>query len=276
MTKLGSEIIPKYTAAQMEQAYNAAVEDVRAGYELVFRAEKTLLSVFGNYNRHGNFRTTPATGNYHRDSRMVEEIISNITKGAWWTIIQSLEIDKISSEKRYQEIKKNLEEGDLPPITIASIYDILQSFLQNQEEIAKELMEEVYGYLYPRNERPHYNKPVYATNKKHLKGYPKVILTRMVEHKSGGGFEVSSYRDLEDLLRIDRAFALLDGAGLPEGYRGPLADAINTTNGHSKGIGETAYFKFKCYHNGNLHLEFKRPDLLAELVRLAGKGELNA
>lgn len=273
MTSFTKEIIPRYTAGQMEQAYNAAIEDIKEGYKLVFRAEKTLLSVFGNFNRHGTFRTTPTNGNYHRDEEMVTEIIKEITKGAWWTILNSLEIEKISSKKRYEEITKNLEEGTLPPVTITSIYDILQSFVQNQDEIAKELMKEVYDELYPRNNRPHYRKPVYATNLKHLKGYPRVILTRVVEHRSDGGFQVYSYHQEGSLLRIDRAFALLDGTGLPDGYRGPLGDAINTTD--DTGVGETNYFKFKCCQNGNLHLFFKRPDLLAELVRLAGGNELH-
>ena len=268
----GKDIIPRYTAGQMEQAYNAALEDIQEGYRLLFRAEKTLEDVFGRYNRSGMFRAIPTNGCYTRGKELIKEIVDEVTRGAWWAIISTLEIDKISSEKRYEEIKKNIKEGTLPPLTVANIFDILQAFVQNQDEIARELMKEVYGYLYPRNNRPHYNKPVYATNIKHLKGYSKVILTSMVEHRSGGGFQVRSYRDDEDLIRIDRAFALLDGAPLPEGYRGPLADAINTVD--RTGIGETVYFKFKCYHNGNLHLEFKRPDLLAERVRLAGEKEL--
>jgi len=45
-----------------------------------------------------------------------------------------------------------------------------------------------------------------------------------------------------------------------------LVDAINTSNG----TGETEYFKFKACKNGNLHLEFKRMDLVSKLNQLAG------
>lgn len=48
----------------------------------------------------------------------------------------------------------------------------------------------------------------------------------------------------------------------------PLVDAIGTSG--IKGVGETEYFKFKCYKNGNLHLEFKRSDLVDTLNQIAG------
>lgn len=38
----------------------------------------------------------------------------------------------------------------------------------------------------------------------------------------------------------------------------------------AEGKGETEYFRFKCYHNGNLHLEFKRPDLVQKINAIVG------
>ena len=34
------------------------------------------------------------------------------------------------------------------------------------------------------------------------------------------------------------------------------------------------YFKFKWFRNGNLHIEFKREDLLTELNRVGGEGQV--
>ena len=67
------------------------------------------------------------------------------------------------------------------------------------------------------------------------------------------------------MVALDRAFHILDGAGIPGGYQSPLVDAINTSG--NKGVGETAYFSFRCYENGNLHLKFLRLDLVKELNR---------
>jgi hypothetical protein len=42
---------------------------------------------------------------------------------------------------------------------------------------------------------------------------------------------------------------------------------------HSRGpgvAGESEYFRFKVYGNGNVHLELKRLDLIAEINRQCG------
>ena len=68
--------------------------------------------------------------------------------------------------------------------------------------------------------------------------------------------------------------------GLPAGYgaapiseneRGAvrLCAVVRTT-----GKGETPLFGFRVFRNGNLHIEFKRPDLLDRLNRIAGGARL--
>jgi hypothetical protein len=60
---------------------------------------------------------------------------------------------------------------------------------------------------------------------------------------------------------------MLDGQPLPDTYHTPLFLAIEQGQG---GYGETDYFRVKCYQNRNLHIEFKRLDLLANLNAIAG------
>lgn len=75
----------------------------------------------------------------------------------------------------------------------------------------------------------------------------------------------------DKLCAIDRVFHALDGnlRAMEHTNRTPLIDAINT----SGGVGQTDYFSFKAYQNGNLHLEFKRADLLARLNAVGGRGD---
>jgi len=73
------------------------------------------------------------------------------------------------------------------------------------------------------------------------------------------------------LRALDRVFCLLDGKGVPEGYSSPLIDAIETSQ---DGYGETEYFCFRACKNRNLHLEFKRPDLVEQFNRVAGGGNI--
>ena len=73
------------------------------------------------------------------------------------------------------------------------------------------------------------------------------------------------------LVAMDKVFHALDSKGVPDGYLSPLVDAINTSE---TGNGETDYYRFRCYKNQNLHLEFKRMDLVARLNQVAGGATL--
>ena len=48
-----------------------------------------------------------------------------------------------------------------------------------------------------------------------------------------------------------------------------LANAVQEAPG---GVGETEFFKFRCFKNHNFHLEFKRPDLVQKLNEIGGNG----
>jgi hypothetical protein len=88
----------------------------------------------------------------------------------------------------------------------------------------------------------------------------------MVTKGYGGDFRVNYQREPQ-ITAIDGVFHLLDGKGVMKENRGPLFQAINASG--RDGRGETAYFRFKCFKNGNLHLEFKRLDLVKQLNGLA-------
>lgn len=78
------------------------------------------------------------------------------------------------------------------------------------------------------------------------------------------------------LLAIDSVMRVLDGRTPIQNRHGELAEAIG------RGDTETEYFKFKCFKNGNLHLEFKRLDLVQRLNQIAtgdlviGDGEVTS
>lgn len=85
-----------------------------------------------------------------------------------------------------------------------------------------------------------------------------------------GKFRVNHHRQ-QYITAIDNVFSMIDGHGPAKTYHGALYDAIADS---PDGKGETTYFRFKCYLNGNLHLEFIRPDLVARLNIAAGGNRL--
>jgi hypothetical protein len=66
---------------------------------------------------------------------------------------------------------------------------------------------------------------------------------------------------------LDRLFQVLDGK-TPPSHIGDAGSLVSTaSHAHDKGC-ETDYFRFELYRNGNLHIVFKRPDLVAKANKI--------
>lgn len=205
--------------------------------------------------------------NYDYD-KTCQEVIGGIKVKAWRILIAKLEIRKFLSIKRAEQLDKMLTNPDaLPPVTVQDIYAMFETLIQNSNDFVKEAVKEVYDWLHPNFNHSDYGAAKYKTNQKNAKFElgKKIIVTSIIENTYGGGFRVSYYND-KYLIALDKVFHALDGKGMLDGYKSPLIDAINTCNGE----GETNYFKFHCYSNGNLHIEFRRLDLLSQVNAMCG------
>lgn len=263
-----THIAYRQTVTGLVGAYKQACDEIDQAYDLLLTAQKRLTVAFGEKNT--SFNTTE-THDYHSvGPAMAVRVKVNIRKQAWRVIIDALEIKKIMSKKAIDDLDARMESKDAPEITIETVFEIVETLRQNSREYAKELSIEVYNYLM----RGLYIAP-YKTNVKNARRSlgKKVIIESCLRHYStGGGMEVTSYSETI-LISVDKVFYSLDGRGVPGGYKSPLVDAINTSKAAMRG--ETEFFSFKCYENGNLHLTFKRVDLVERLNQIAGgKGRL--
>ena len=269
---MNTDIIKKQTATEMAEAYVQACQLVDEGYRTLAKAQNLLDATFSSHARFTSFDVIEShTTGFDLKERLDVTILNTVVrlrKGAWRRILDLLEIDKIVTVKRLEEIRKNIENGALPDIRVENIYDMVMSFAQNAPAFREELVKEVYEILRP---HPRWSKE-YKTNSQDQVG-KKVILTWMIENKYGGGFRMRYGRSHDELMAIDKVFHLLDGQGIPEGYEGPLIDALQTAG---DGKGETNYFVFQCYQNNNIHLTFKRLDLVKLLNQVAGGGALKS
>ena len=91
---------------------------------------------------------------------------------------------------------------------------------------------------------------------------PKVIITCCV-----GSYGTNNYKD-QNLRALDNVFHRLDGKAAPK-YPDGLVTAVNQAMRERKTEIETDYFRCRWYRNGNLHMEFKRLDLLNSLTSTA-------
>jgi len=260
-------LVTRSSIAEKVKAYEEAQEKIRQGYALLTEAQATLKAAFtvaGKYD--SDFDVLPDRRSYYVEIGKLPEYVEGQTRRKAWRILyHTLDIDKILSIKRADEIGRKLENETLPEITIKNIYEVFETLVQNTNDFANEAVHEVFDWL-----RPHESGygSRYKTNEKNAKFEigKKVILAWCVENKFGGGFRTDYTRE-KNLMALDRVFHLLDGKSFNDkGYRSPLVDAINTGGA----TGETDYFRYTCYGNKNLHLEFKRLDLLKEFNAVAG------
>jgi NAD-dependent DNA ligase len=258
-------IMQRKTVAEMVESYNSAIAKVANAYTLLETAQLELESVFGKH--YGDFSTIDRDM-YHSNSSKenIAKMIFKIKKSAWKRIIEQLGIKKVLSIKRAEEFDKKLDEGkDLPEITDTNILSMMESLVEQSKDYATEAVKEVFEFLRPGAHD--YNK--LKTNAKYAKYElgKKVILSWCVEHAYSKPFRVHYGQTENKLVALDRVFGVLDGKPWNDSYKSPLVDAINTSE---TGSGETEYFKFRACHNGNLHLEFKRMDLVQKMNQIAG------
>jgi len=253
-------VIKRESLTEMVDSYNQACRNVDQAFELLEVAKIRLESSFGGYGF-----DCISLMRYHNKP---DEIKSQLKKAAWETLLDRIEIKKVMSNKAIDELHKSFENiKDIPEITLTSLNEIIMGMLENAPEYAKGMYKEAYEILMPGNNQ----NDEYKTNKKNARRSlgKKVIITWVVEISYGGRYGIMGSRSEERLLCVDKVFHILDGKGIPKGYRSPLIDAIVQTE-TGRDYGETEYFKFRCCKNRNLHLEFKRMDLVEKLNRVAG------
>lgn len=191
----------------------------------------------------------------------LEDMHKAMERRAWDVLVDALGIKNVMSVAKRKEFDEQLKKGELPPVTEQTITAILLGLAGQADQFAKEAAHEIFGILRPSG---HWGGQ-YATNNAFRVGR-RVILSWKVERSYSGGFRVH-YGCEQTLTAIDGVFHLLAGMGVMRENKGPLVAAINATD--ATGRGETEFFRFKCYKNRNLHLEFKRLDLVKELNFLA-------
>lgn len=259
----GHELIKRQTVASMCDAWKKAKAQIEEAFSLIRTAEATLTEAFPtDYG----FKVEAGSGYHTRcpDWEKPEETMQYLKIQAWRVIITRIELRRVLSVARCAELDKSLETGkDLPDIEETQIWAMLEGTLAQVNQFIEEAVKEVFDFLRPWNTS-------YKTNQSIGQELGnKVILSWAVRAGYGRTYDVQYGGSADKLRALDNVMMNLDGKGTVKSNRGPLVDAICSTP-HEIGKGETEYFKFKCFQNGNLHLEFKRPDLLAKINAICG------
>lgn len=260
------------TASAMAEAFERCIQQQRAAIAELRAADEEIRTVIGN-GRWGFSPTLQYRGrDYSLEPDSVENLLWSYNLTAWESIVEKIGLRKVLSSADQKKLEEALDTHRIKPpghpdampwLTAEAIQDVLRGWLGALDDFLTELVREEYDFWKPHRERG-YKSDQFA------KLGERVIATYMLTHHRH--FDVC-YRSLKHVISLDNIFHLLDGAGPLPGHNGPLVDAIKVCSVTEK-RGETNYFEFKCYLNGNLHLRFKRLDLLDKFNALAGRDYL--
>ena len=250
-----TEIIEHQKLSAIVENYEQAQKDIRQAFELLAAAKERLTGLLGEY-RDNIF--PERISDYHlRDT--AKECENLVRRNAWRYLLDQMQVWSIMSDSARSHLESQIKDNKLPEITQENVLGTFQQFYQNVDSLFQDAVKEVFNFLRPGRSNKH------KTNKQFRIG-PKVIITCCV-----GSYGTNNYKD-QNLRALDNVFHRLDGKAAPK-YPDGLVIAINQAMRERKTELETQYFRCKWYRNGNLHLEFKRPDLLKELNRYGGDHE---
>jgi hypothetical protein len=263
---MSTELIPRATVREFVQTYIEERERVRAAIESMRLAQSNLDARFQLGNTSSPF-TVSIDGTWAGTKFDTAKALARLERDAWNFIVNQLDIWRIMSVARANELHDLIDSGGLPPLTEESAEQLARQYIEGIDTLIDEYAREVFDWLRPRAG----TKPAkYQTNRQDVVGQ-RVVLWRIFDTVHFKFFK--TYRmtdsDAEQRLRtIENLFHALAGKGSTgKGYRSELQTSIETSK---DGLGQTEYFGFRACKNGNLHIQFRREDLLAELNRRAG------
>lgn len=261
---MSTHLATRKTVVEIVAIYEQAERDIRAAFAKIASAEKTLNDTI----------TLDGPGNIyvrqdHRTMRWgdVDNALEHVQRDVWAAIVERLGLRRIMSIGRAKELDRQLQSGELPPITVDNVIRFGRTYGEMIPEMHAEAVAEVFDWLRPRDHHG-WGRDRYKTNQKSFEELDrKVILERMVEWEFGK-WRVA-YHYAQNFVALENVFQALDGQGLVnKTWRSALQNAIEASP--REGRGETDYFRFRCFKNRNLHIEFTRVDLLKRFNEIAG------
>jgi len=249
-----ADLTSKRTLPELVAVYNEACAEIRASYAKIDHVKSKLEEAFIS----GSFSIRHRHTAVSFDPSDADDAIMEIRHSVWAAIIERTEIKRFLSVRRWEELDRQVRERKMPEVTVESIVQLMSSFTTQFAELLGEAIEEVFDWLRPRHSEHKTNNELEVPH--------KAILTYMVSRTFG--WRVNYHKE-QRLTALENVFSALDGKGqVTKSYRSEIENVVSKEG--FNGTGETQYFRFKVFGNGNMHLEFKRLDLLDKFNKIAG------
>lgn len=262
---MGAGLVRKSTIREMVAVYQDAVATISASFAALDDAESRLNATFALGSGFHALHIHAEPSRRYAEWSKPDAAIVRLRREVWSVIVDRLELQRMLSVARWDELQAQLDKGELPDLTEDSVAAFVRGYGADLPNMVSEMVAEVYDWLRPRA----WSKAAkLKTNDRFVVG-PKVILSGIVERRYRDYWSVSRGSS-QPIVALERVFNALDGRGeIGKTFKGALWEAIEATPANET-RGETGMFAFRCCRNGNLHIEFKRADLLARFNQIAG------
>lgn len=253
------------TVVELVATYRAACADVVRAFELLHGAEGRLRATFNLGDQGGWMRVCVGhKAHQHPDWSDPSTTIDALRREAWAVIVDRVELRRVLSTKAWERLQKTLRDEELPEITEENVEAFRKAQIASIETQWHEAVREVFDFLRPREYGGHKTNHVERVGE-------KVVLTGWVRAGWYGGCQLHHYHEPQ-AQALERVLAGLDGNG--HVAREHYSELYRVMRESRLWSGETTYYAWKAHKNGNLHLRFKRPDLVRKLNAMAGGARL--
>lgn len=262
MSEQDTDVGERLPVDQLVETYRRAEDDIRAGFRLVHGALGRLDQVLAG--DHG-FHLVPH--NRQVDWKDPAEHLRHLRRQVWGKLLERMQIRRGMSIAAWKKLYDEIETGEPPEITVKNVDDLVVQFKEDMPAMLASAVKEVFNWLRPPGSS-------YKTNTE-LEIGERVILGNVVDR--GPFCWRVSHHDEQYLIALENVFLMLDGK-LHEKRQGDYYSALSSEVKRIASAdpchGATTYFEFRGYTNRNLHLRFRRMDLVDRLNVIAGGARL--
>lgn len=277
---LNNQIATNDVIANLVSFYDISKETVteflKAFQKIKFYTDPLIVK---NYNEERDILID--TLNCANTNEAYNHFIEELKKRAWYKVLDQPSINKFVTSKVREDLSEYIrQKGDMD-FTQRNIKNIITELMLNKENIFFECVVDTFDKMcsFDKNNQVHIEgwktNSAYKVNK-------RVIMPYYISYSNNGSWHSWNldYRRGFTIDDIDKAMCLIDGKDFAKmhGTREAIESQFNIikTDGYDNGCnnkGESAYFNFKFFKKGTLHLQFKDDKLWEQFNIMAAQGK---
>lgn len=253
-------LMPYNVVRDLVNRYIAAIKIFDEQLEVAIRLNNLIGSFF---NSNVGFQVTEKGAPLSRANFM-----KSLQKDAWNHVFKKLDLNKISTQGLKNDINKFVEQQHNIPFTMRNVYRMIEIVIGTTSERMDRALMEVFDNITMHYHDNRYNLEGWKTNSHYILNR-KFIMPNVISANWNGYMGTGIYSRGETITDLVKAICFLTGDNFDKyGYFDSFLHKENLRFGETH---EYAFFTFKGYRKGTIHLTFKDEDVWAKFNQRIAK-----